>query len=114
MTPIGWLLGNDTGISSKTIFAVMMGEDVINYFGPGVPQDPADFGRCHRLLFHFPAWRARLPEVSAKYPAWGPLIREWSFLTAMFMENEAQGITRMKDLYDKMQTLIDEGQGMSR
>ena len=58
MTPTDWLLSRDTGISSETILAVMTGSEIER---PGVPHDTADFGRCHRLLGHFPEWRSRMP-----------------------------------------------------
>lgn len=45
MTPIEWLLSGDTGISSKTICAVMTGNKKADSFGPDVPHDPSDFGR---------------------------------------------------------------------
>lgn len=106
---MGWLLGDDTGISSRTIMAVMMGETVTSIGGPGVPQDPADFGRCWRMLRLFPEFRERLSEVAQKYPAWTGLVREWDTLTAMFEKAKGAGETRMSDLYQKMQDLVDEG-----
>jgi hypothetical protein len=106
---IAWLLGSDTGVSSKTILSVMVGVEINSHFGADVPQDPADFGRCYRLLFAFPEWRPRLSEVAEKYPAWGPLIRDWDALTSIYETANAKGITRMTALYSAMQVLIDEG-----
>ena len=82
MTPIEWLLGDDTGTSSQTILAVMTGSKIECV---DVPLDRADFGRCHRLLVHFPEWRARLPEVANRYPEWAPLVRDWDALTALYL-----------------------------
>lgn len=45
MTPIDWLLGGDTGVSSKTILSVMTGSEMAR---PGAPLDGDDFGRCMR------------------------------------------------------------------
>lgn len=98
MDPIDWLLGDDTGKSSKTLFAVMLGKE---YSDPSVPLDAGDFGRCHRLLEAFPEWRQRLPEVAAKHLAWGPLVREWDALTALYKSKSR--------LYERLQPLIDEG-----
>ena len=100
MTPIDWLMGDDTGISSKTIFSVMMDCAIDR---ADVPYDPADFGRCYRLLKQFPEWESRLGEVSSKYPAWTPMVDSWSELSLIY---EAKDYTK---LYKKMQELVDAG-----
>ena len=107
MTPIDWLLGGDTGTSSRTICAVMTGSKLSGPFGADVPHDPDDFGRCYRLLVLFPAWRARLQEVADAYPMWGPLVAAWDELTALY-EEESRNRTAPK-LYARIQVLIDEG-----
>lgn len=84
MTPVEWLLGNDTGISSKTICAVMTGSALRDPFNSSVPHDSDDFGRCYRLLKHFPEWRLRLPEIGFIYPLWQPLVMAWDELTALY------------------------------
>ena len=81
MTPIQWLFGNDTGISSKTLLAAMLGED---YEQADVPLDAADFGRCWRLLALFPDWRARLHEVPKRFPKWGPMVAIWPELETLY------------------------------
>jgi hypothetical protein len=101
--PIEWLLGNDTGTSSKTILSVMTGANLAGNFGPDIPYDGGDFGRCHRLLQHFPEWRERLSEVAVKYPKWGPMVVAWDELTELY---EAENHHRM---YERMKDLVDEG-----
>ncbi len=71
-----WLLGRDTGVSSKTILAHMLGISRAEWEA-GHPWDPADFGRCERLLAKFPEWRERLPEMSKVSPVWAALVRNW-------------------------------------
>jgi hypothetical protein len=110
MSPLQWITGGDTGISSKTIWAVMM--DAVDPHGDGfnrydVPYDPSDFGRCYRLLNHFPEWKLRLGEVAKHFPAWVGLVREWDRLTALF-EEEAPNYKCPK-LYAAMKPLIEEG-----
>jgi hypothetical protein len=106
---IAWLCGTDTGTSSKTIFSVLSEKNLpaTVRLRPDVPHDPDDFGRCYRLLEQFPAWRSRLPEVAAKYPQWGPLVREWERLSHLF-EQESPTM-RCPKLYDAMKALIEEG-----
>lgn len=106
MTPIDWLMSDDTGTSSKTICAVITGSSM-NY--PDVPHDPSDFGRCHRLLSLFPEWRPRLHEVAEKYPMWGPMVAAWDELTALYREESEDGAKAAPKLYARMRELIDEG-----
>lgn len=87
MKPMEWLLGDDTGISSKTIFSVMTGTPCA---WTGTPLDPSDFGRCYRLLALFPEWRDRMHEVSAAYPAWTRLVESWGELTALYEQEKDQ------------------------
>jgi hypothetical protein len=106
-----WIAGGDTGTSSITIWSVMMGcsmprDRSDRGRAPSVPHDPSDFGRCHRLLELFPAWRSRLPEVAAKYPAWGGLVGAWAELTALYIEELPSG--RCPRLWERMEEL--EGQ----
>lgn len=113
MKPEQWIISNDTGISSKTIWAVMMGAVTgkEHPFTFDVPHDPCDFGRCYRLIFHFPEWRERLHEVGELFPMWKPMIREWDKLSEMFSQNIRNGKTSgwSDEMYKFMQKLEDEG-----
>lgn len=82
-TPLTWLNGTDTGLSSKAIYAVMM--DCVNSYGD-TPRDSDDFGRCYRLLQKFPDWKARMPEVATAYPktAWPAIVAIWDKLTEYY------------------------------
>jgi len=102
-----WLASEDTGASSRTICHVLSGEPCLSRSGAGYPLDPDDFGRCHRLLELFPAWRERLDEVATRYPGWAPLVREWDALEAMFVEELPTG--RAPKMYARMQELLREG-----
>lgn len=107
-SPLKWILGNDTGISSKTIWAVMMREtDVDVPFGFDVPHDPSDFGRCYRLLNLFPEWKSRLNEMATAFPAWGPMVREWDKMTALYEKELPTG--KAPELYELMHRLREEG-----
>lgn len=100
-------MSGDTGTSSKTIAHVMLGVRAPRY-GPDVPYDPGDFGRCYRLLKLFPLWELRLPEVAEAYPAWSGLVREWSRLSALYEEELPSG--KAPRLYARMQELRKESQ----
>ena len=94
MTPEKWRNGRDTGISSKTIFNVMMGlapDNGLYPFGADTPCDPSDFGPCYRLLEYFPEWRKRLSEVAEVVPKFSPLIERWSDLEKLWQEESPNG-----------------------
>ena len=86
MKPEQWIVGRDTGTSSKTIWAVMMG---VNPDWPSTPLDVDDFGRCIRLITVCPEFRPRLQEVADKYPRWKPLVDDWKELERLYWAWEA-------------------------
>lgn len=79
-----WIVGSDSGLSSKAIWAHMMGvkpRDSWNH-----PHDPSDFGRCARLLGLMPEWRERLPEMAERSSAWRDLIARWDEIETSMRE----------------------------
>jgi hypothetical protein len=100
--PVQWLASWDTGISSLTIFSVFQGHSRPDR--PDVPHDPADFGRCYRLLRVAPEWRANLSRVAERYPAWAPLVARWDDLTRLYEEEEPTG--KAPKLYALMRELL--------
>jgi len=95
-----WLSNGDTGTSSLTIWHALMGRTPDR---TDVPHDPADFGRCYRLLQVMPSWKDRLSEVAALYPKWSPLVSAWNELTALYEEERPSG--RAPKLYARMHEL---------
>lgn len=80
-----WIVGSDSGLSSKAIWAHMMGT-MPSRDGWSHPHDPADFGRCARLLNLMPEWRSRLAEMADRSPAWRALVASWSEIEASMSE----------------------------
>ena len=125
MKPEQWIIEGEVGVSSRTIWAVMMGIVTESQQCDGrhydIPYDPDDFSRCFNLLVEFPEWTKRLSEVSKLYPKWHPFVREWSKLKEMYyqwcidVENYRKEKTihpRKKfenGMYDFMHELADEG-----
>lgn len=95
--PMKWIRGNDTGMSSKEIWSVLMGKkkpsEVVNY-----PHDSDDFGRCHRLLNNIPEWRPRIVEMKDS-PVWAQLVDNWDELESLYVQNNHQ------DLYRRLEEL---------
>lgn len=105
-----WLYGTDAGISSMTIFSMLASSEGVrtaaNIWLNGrhnVPHDPADFGRCHRLLERFPGWSERLGQVADHWPRWKPLVDNWDRLTALYLEESPTG--KCPKLYAEMKRL---------
>jgi hypothetical protein len=106
--PDAWRDGPDTGISSMTIWSVVTGKGT-KYSRFDVPHDPADFGRCYRLLKAF-SWRDRLPDVVARFPEWEPMVREWDRMTAIYERDLPTG--ESAELFALMQKLEKEGRAL--
>ena len=62
---LAWLLGDDTGVSSETLCAHLLGLEE-SWRSP--PCDAADRGRCIRLLNVIPSYWARLDELAVSEP----------------------------------------------
>jgi hypothetical protein len=112
-TPWDWLASRWTGVSSATIWSVMMGFPS-PYKSYDIPYDSSDFHRCHKLLEIFPAWKPRLGEVESKFPFWAPFVREWANLSVVY-EYEAQNeVAHGRGLYDCIKVHAQEAQALKR
>lgn len=109
MTPLDWVTGDDTGISSLAIWEHMTGQRVasLDRWGRRPPQDPSDFGRCHRLLALFPEWRARLSEFAETHPAWEGVVAQWDDFVRIYERDEPTGKSR--ELYDRLKKALTPG-----
>lgn len=70
---IKWMAGRDTGMSSKAIAMHMSTGECDGRY----PYDPADLGRCLRLLERFPDWKPRIHEMAAYGPVWAVYVKHW-------------------------------------
>lgn len=100
-----WALGPDSGISSKTIVQAITGAYVLDPHRASVPRDPADFGRCSRLLAKFPELRTKLSLVSDEHPEWTALVAHWDELEGLFAVAERRGTGMAPELYARMREL---------
>ena len=97
-----WLSGRDTGLSSQAMCLTLLGGKVR---WPHHPHDPADLGRCLRLLQVVPEWRGRLNEVAALSPEWAALVGAWSEIEALYREEEPSGTAPR--CYERMRDLLE-------
>lgn len=88
MNPNEWIIKGEVGVSSQTIWAVMMGVEKVTRqcddFNYDIPHDMDDFSRCIKLMNLFPEWYDRINEVSHIFPKWIPIIREWGKLDSFY------------------------------
>lgn len=68
-----WLMGSDTGISSKALCAHMLGVDIAA-IDKRPPSDASDRGRCIRLLNLIPEWVPRLDELENLPDTWDSVV----------------------------------------
>jgi hypothetical protein len=75
------------------------------------PRDPADLGRCIRLLDIEPSYRTRIGEMAQVSPQWARLVAKWAKLEALYREEEPTGYA--PKCGKLMQELIDGGEHVS-
>lgn len=99
-----WAAGRDTGISSLAIMDHMTGgmPDWDSW-----PRDPADLGRCLRLLARIPGWRSRIGEMGQVSGVWAALAREWDALEVSMRDESHSGYAPRT--YEMMKRLEDAG-----
>jgi hypothetical protein len=81
-----WLLGPDTGLSSKSMVMCALGFSPHIEFHPYHPSDAGDFWRCITLLRAVPAIRDFFPDIAQMSREWAALIGEWDELEALFID----------------------------
>ncbi len=113
VTPWDWLASRWTGVSSATIWSVMM-DFPSPYKKYDIPYGPDDFHRCHRLFTTFPLWTERLGEVATKFPFWAPYVRAWGELIRLYdqvVESDDDARERLQQhFYDYMKELKTEAE----
>ena len=89
---MNWIIGQDIGLSSQTLWVVIMkmNESQVPDYRPSIPYDSDDFGRCHRLLERCdPETRVRvIRDVAKKYSIWKPFSDNWDALTDLFLKRK--------------------------
>lgn len=82
-----WIVSNDTGISSKTMwYALMCDKHNRDNKSLGVPHDASDFIRCSHFAQRCELSESDLQRVAKVFPFWKPYIEDWSTLTHLLME----------------------------
>ena len=74
---VGWLGGEDTGLSSVAIMMAATGQPCRSH---NYPCDPDDLGRCLRLIREFPWTRRGLALLAVENPIWANMVNHWEEL----------------------------------
>ena len=95
-----WLLGTDTGVSSRWLLACIVGSSsTVEPRDRSLPRDAGDFGRCSRML-DATGLRPRLAEAGA-HGEWARILPVWDTLEKLLAANahsELTGIIREIDV----------------
>jgi len=87
---IRWLLGDDTGVSSKTMCAGILGIDL--GWQADKPYDIYDLGRCVRFTEAAEVTDKDLRKICSTYPWWAEMYQRWDNLTTLYYEANRWGI----------------------
>lgn len=101
---VEWLSGSDTGVSSKALAFAFLGE---TYFRARfAPADPADLGRCLRLIRLVPQVREMVDELAGYgHKEWERLAPHWDELTALFESEKGHPLGKAPKTYQRMQEI---------
>lgn len=110
-----WIKGSDKGMSSKTLWAVMMGERPDRH---AYPSDGSDLGRCMRLLDLIPEWRQRMSKMAEVSEYWAALVAEWPKLEALHKTDDAKATyafmkSILEPIEDKDPNVFRMGKGVT-
>jgi hypothetical protein len=97
-----WILGRNTGVSSKTMWAAIAGVP-IDY--PDRPYDPSDMARCIAFVRECEISNDDLQKVKQVYPWFAPYVDNW---------DEIVTLTDSSDLYTYMKILEEESLDIQR
>lgn len=77
-----WIVDGQVGMSSRAIWAHMMGTPSECM---SAPSDPDDLNRCLLLIDLIPEWAPRMSEMAPHGPEWKALAPIWADLTTTFI-----------------------------
>jgi hypothetical protein len=111
---INWLANGRRGISSNTIVERLTGIKTLDDWGGSHPLDPADLGRCRRLLDDVPELQNEFSRMRDVSPTWAALVDRWDELCAT-MDREApewrSGIGSAPETYRIMKEIREQTGG---
>lgn len=103
-----WIVGDDTGSSSKWLLATALGGKAPkSKWAPSYPRDASDLGRCIRLIELAPSVRdVAFPVLSAACEKWDALIAEWDSLAFLYATTPEGSSFRYRVVTSRMDALF--------
>ncbi|WP_413509976.1 hypothetical protein [Serratia liquefaciens] len=90
-----WLASDDTGASSLYLASVLTGE----FFAENhYPRDPADFGRCLRLVEAVPELECKISDMSQHGKEWAVVTANWDEWAELYRLDEGERLYRLMEL----------------
>ena len=86
-----WIINGNVGISSKTMWAALMG---VEYYRADFPHDAADFSRCHTFAEIAELTPEDFETICKVYPWWRIIYEIWPDMAKALEE------LRWGDIYD--------------
>lgn len=90
-----WLASDDTGASSLYMASVLTGQFIAeNHY----PRDPADFGRCLRLVEAVPELESKIRDMSQHGDKWAVVAAHWHEWAEVYRADDGQRLYRLMRL----------------
>jgi hypothetical protein len=90
-----WLSSDDTGASSLYMASVLTGQFTAeNHY----PRDPADFGRCLRLVEAVPELESKIRDMSQHGKEWAVVAANWDEWAELYRQDEGERLYRLMEL----------------
>lgn len=99
---LNWMRSGDTGVSSETMALIAMGATRGDF---DAPYDPADFGRCYRLVKANPVIKESFAKISELVPQFKPILKNWEICCKIFERDFPTG--KSDELYKMIQDWRD-------
>jgi hypothetical protein len=90
-----WLASDDTGLSSLYMASKLTGMFEAKY---AYPRDPADFGRCLRLIEAVPELESKISDMSQHGKEWAVVAARWHEWAAMSLVDDYKRFYRLMKL----------------
>lgn len=90
-----WLASDDTGLSSLFMASKLTGMFEAEY---AYPRDPADFGRCLRLVEAVPELESKIRDMSQHGKEWAVVAANWHEWAEVYRAGERRRLYRLMQL----------------
>ncbi|EBR4567719.1 hypothetical protein B1Q46_17375 [Salmonella enterica] len=95
-----WLASDDTGLSSRFMASILSGQFTTKN---KYPCDPADLGRCIRLVEAVPELAEKIPLMAQHGHQWSAVAQNWERWSQLYRAGDG------KTLYREMRAAFEQG-----